>query len=124
MYPGSSNTRPSPHTQAGFALAQQVVPLNTSGNPADNGRIVMIAVGMSNTYSEYQAFVQAANADPEVAPLVALVNGAQPGQTAPDWTDPNAPTWDEVDNRMASGGLTPAQVQVAWVKLVQVGGGS
>ncbi len=124
LYPGGSNTRPSPHTQAGLALAQQVVPLDTFGAPATNGRIVMIAVGMSNTFSEYQAFVQAANADPEVAPLVALVNGAQPGQTSPAWTDPNAPTWDEVDNRMASGGLTPAQVQVAWVKLTQTGGGA
>lgn len=124
LYPGGSNSRPLPHTQVGLALAQQIVPLDTSGAPAANGRVVMVGIGMSNTFSEYQAFAQAAYADPDIASALFLLNGAQPGQTASAWVDPNAPTWDEVDNRLAAHSFTPAQVQAAWVKLAQTGGGA
>lgn len=124
LYPEGSNERPPDHNNAGVSLANQIVPLDTSGAPAENGRIVMISVGMSNAASEFQAFVFNANDDPQVNPLLAVVNGAQPGQTSDDWVDPDAPTWDEIDDRLASGGLTPAQVQVAWVKNTQTGSGS
>jgi hypothetical protein len=40
------------------------------------------------------------------------------------WADPNDPVWDVVDQRLASGFFSPQQVQVAWVKLTQIGGGS
>lgn len=123
LYPNGANNRPLDHNQAGIALAHTIVPLDTSGTPAENGRIVMISIGMSNTFQEFQEFVNLANADPDVNPSVAIVNGAQPGQVAPDWLDPNAATWQEVNNRMASGGLTPDQVQIAWVKVVRAGTG-
>jgi hypothetical protein len=122
LYPAGSNDRPPAHEAAGVAIGSQVVPLNGNGEPdLANGRIVMISVGMSNTAAEFQTFINIARDDPDLNPQLRLVNGAQPGQTSPDWVDPDAPTWHEVDNRLAAGGLTPAQVQIAWVKLVQVG---
>lgn len=123
LYPGGVNTRPATHEAAGMALAENIVPLNNAGEPATDGRIVMISIGMSNTAQEFQEFVTLANADPDLHPLLAIVNGAQPGQTSDDWADPAAPAWDVVDQRLISGFLSPAQVQIAWVKLAQTGTG-
>lgn len=124
LYPGGVNTRPNAHEAAGLAIAGQVTPLNAAGDPDPDGRIVMISVGMSNAAAEFIEFIDLAAADPDVNPQVTIINGAQPGQTAPAWTDPNAPTWDVVDQRLADAGLTPLQVQVAWVKQVRVGPGA
>ena len=124
LYPGGTNLRPPAHTAAGVALAHQITPLGTNGQPDNiNGRIVMISVGMSNTYSEFQTFIDLARNDPQRSHRVAIVNGAQPGMTAPDWVDPTATTWQVLNQRLASGGLSPAQVEVAWVKLTLVGTG-
>jgi len=124
LYPNGQNHRPAAHELAGVAIAGSIVPLNTSGNPASNGRIVMIGIGMSNAAAEFQEFVFLANADADVNPLLAIVNGAQPGRIAQHWADPNSDAWTEVNNRMASGGLTPAQVQVAWVKMARAYNGN
>ena len=117
LYPGGSNVRPPAHDTSGRELASQVIPLDTSGHPSPTGRIVMVSIGMSNTYSEFHGFILVARADPAFNHRVALVDGAQPGMVASDWADPNAPTWTNVDNLLVSGGLSPLQVEVAWVKL-------
>jgi hypothetical protein len=117
LYPGGSNTRPPAHEAAGVALARQIVPLDTSGNPDPDGRIVLISIGMSNTNTEFYTFVQLARNDPDRNRQVALVNGAQPGMVATSWADPDAPTWTNLDSFLAAGGFTPSQVQVAWIKL-------
>ncbi len=124
LYPGGVNSRPNEHEVAGVDIASQITPLNAAGVPDPNGRIVMISVGMSNTAAEFIEFIQLAAADPAVNPQVTLVNGAQPGQTSPDWVDPNAPAWNVVDQRLANAGLTPLQVQVVWVKLTRIGPGN
>jgi hypothetical protein len=79
---------------------------------------------MSNTNMEFSTFITMAMADPQVNPALFLLNGAQAGQTAEDWVDPNAPTWQEVNLRLAHYGITPQQVQVAWVKLTLIGPGA
>jgi hypothetical protein len=71
---------------------------------------------MSNTTQEFSTFVQLANADRAKNPQLVIVDGAQGGQDASRWTDPNAPTWATVNSRLRTAGVTPAQVQVAWVK--------
>jgi len=124
LYPNGSNTRPSPHETAGVALAQQIVPLDTAGNPDPNGQIVMISVGMSNAFMEFRSFKNLAETDPDTNPQLVLINGAQPGQVAQYWTDPNAPTWITVTQRLTNTGLTPQQVQIAWIKQVRTGDGS
>jgi hypothetical protein len=45
-----------------------------------------------------------------------MVDGAQGSQGAAFWTDPAAPTWQVLANRLATAGLAAAQVQVLWLK--------
>jgi len=121
LYPNGSNTRPAAHNGAGLALASQVEPLDALGNPSANGKIVMISVGMSNATQEFaskgdDAFKPRADSDPSKNPQLIIVDGAQSGQDAIEWLNANAPTWAEVDLRLAAAGVTPAQVQVAWLK--------
>lgn len=125
LYPGGSNTRPPEHEAAGLDVASAIQPLDAAGAPDPaNGRIVMISVGMSNTQMEFQTLMDLARRDPEVNPLLALVNTALGGATADRWVDPAAPTWSEADLALARAGVTPMQVQVAWVKQTLVQGGA
>ncbi len=120
LYPGGRSTRPSAHEAAGIAIANGIVPLDAAGLAAPaTGDIVMISIGLSNTRSEFAAFVSDAAADPSLHPRLRIVNGAQDGQPADVWANAGSAVWSEVDNRLTSAGLTPAQVQVAWVKLAR-----
>jgi hypothetical protein len=53
LYPGGSNLRPPAHEAAGLAQAAQVGPLDANGIPADNGKIGITSIGMSNTEMEF-----------------------------------------------------------------------
>jgi hypothetical protein len=78
--------------------------------------VVMITIGMSNTTQESQQFITDAAADPAVDPRLRIVDGAQGGQGAAYWVDPQAPTWQVLANRLSSAGVTAAQVQTLWLK--------
>lgn len=123
LYPGGANVPPAEHYLAGLEIAAGIVPLNSAGNPAVNGKIVMVSVGMSNAANEFAGFMSQAGNDPAVNSRLVIVNGAQPGQTAEDWSDPNGTPWGELDQYLAAAGVTPVQVQVAWVKEVLPGPG-
>jgi hypothetical protein len=123
LYPGGANNPPAAHAAAALAIAtNQLKPLDASGNlDLVHGKIVMISVGMSNTTQEFaikgnQNFKIRADADPSKNPQLVIVNGAQSSKDAPDWVDPRAPTWTTVNQRLTGAGVTPAQVQVAWLK--------
>jgi hypothetical protein len=123
LYPGGSNVRPPAHELAGVDFARHIVPRDQNGIPDAAGKIVMIGIGMSNAFQEFNAFLNVANGDTDVNPDLVIVNGAQPGRTAEQWIDPNADAWTVVNNRLGNVGLTPEQVQVAWVKNTLTGGG-
>jgi hypothetical protein len=118
LYPNSRNNPPPAHLQAGMDLAtNRIKPLNRRGVvDLTRGKIVFISVGMSNTTAEFSTFVQLANSDPAKNPQLVIVDGAQGGQDASHWTDPNAPTWSTVNSRLKAAGVSRAQVQMAWVK--------
>jgi len=116
LYPGGRNTPPPAHLQAGLAAAKSVVPLDAEGNPAPGGRIVFVTIGMSNTTMESQAFLRLAGADSGINPRVALVDGAQNGQTARITANPDANFWLVVNQRLVAAGVTAKQVEVAWIK--------
>lgn len=124
LYPNGSNLRPQAHEAAGVNIARHIVPLNTNGVPDPNGKIVMIGIGMSNAWQEFNAFLIQAQSDPRVNPSLVIINGAQPGMTAEDWIDPNADTWYVVNQRLSGRDVTPEQVQVAWVKNTLIGPGA
>ena len=135
QYPGGlypdGNALPSDHRTAGLARAALVTPRNAAGEPDANGKVVMLSIGMSNTEQEWCffnsvldrcssfSFTGQALADPDVDhATLAIADGASGGQTAPYWTAPDAQNYTRVLNDVLEpAGLTPAQVQVAWVKL-------
>jgi hypothetical protein len=71
---------------------------------------------MSNTTQEYRAFMQLANADPNLHPKLLLVDGAIGGQPAESIRTPDAAYWTQVDGRLAQAGATRQQVQAVWLK--------
>jgi hypothetical protein len=133
LYEHGANVPPADHEATGLGQAAQVRPLDATGKPSPNGKIVMVSVGMSNTTQEFCAagnpspctswsFVGQASADHAVnhATLV-LINGARGGQAADSWESPAQPDWDGVKANLTAAGLTEAQVQVAWIKQANIG---
>lgn len=116
LYPNALNVRPVAHEAAGEFLATHIVPRDAAGNPDPAGRIVLLTIGLSNTSSESDAFITLSRADALRAPAVMIVNGAQGGASADLIADPTHPYWSLVGTRLAKAGVTPAQVQVLWLK--------
>jgi len=131
LYPNGTNTRPPKHQAAGAWIARNgIKPLNPSGAPDPNGKIVMISVGLSHTTMVFEtdgpnAFKPRADADPSKNPQLVIVDGASSGHTTSQWLG-NAPLWDGLNpwkilnDRLSAAGVTPRQVQVAW--LMSIGG--
>ncbi|MGE0144181.1 MAG: hypothetical protein AB7I19_10810 [Planctomycetota bacterium] len=116
LYPGGGNATPPAHLAAGLARAAQVVPRDAGGSPSPSGSVVLLAIGMSNTTQEFSTFVPWSNADLERHPAVRVVDGAQGGQDARIFANPNAPAWTVIEQRLAQAGVTPLQVQALWLK--------
>jgi len=118
LYPGGANTRPAAHDAAGLAIAAQVMPVDAAGNPdLVNGRIGLASLGLSNTTLEYQQFMMLAGADPEMSARVLMADGAIGATPAQSWADPLNPCWTTFANRLTNAGMSPAQLQVVWLKL-------
>lgn len=122
LYPEGKNLRPPKHEAAGLALANEIQPLDADGRPdPQNGRIVLLSIGMSNTTQEFSAFMQIANKDPDKNPQLIIVDGAQGGMSAariikPDDGASGTRFWMTVNQRLTEANVTPNQVQLAWVK--------
>jgi hypothetical protein len=121
LYGGGRNEPPKDHLEAAMKEAAKIKPLDAEGRPAPDGKIGLISVGMSNTTQEFSAFVQKARGDAEKTSSVTLVDCAQGGQTGLRWADPKTSLWTEVDRRLAAAGVSPKQVQVAWMKEAEAG---
>jgi hypothetical protein len=98
-----------------------VQPLDADGTPSADGKIVLLAIGFSNTVQSFNGFTQAARADKGLSPKVVLVNGAMGGMSArmvqePDDQATGTRYWTAVDDRLKETGVTRAQVQVIWIK--------
>lgn len=117
LYPGGLNEPPEAHRAAGRDALAQIRPRDITGAiDTVNGRIVLLSIGMSNATQEFSEFRKLAAADSTKSPRVVIVDGAQGGQTAAIIAQSTAEFWNVVDRRLQSAGVTPAQVQVAWVK--------
>ncbi|MFN2502213.1 MAG: carboxypeptidase-like regulatory domain-containing protein [Pyrinomonadaceae bacterium] len=116
LYPGGNNLRPAVHNSAGIEQAMAIRPLNGSGQPDVNGRYVLLSIGMSNTTQEFSTFKTLADADPDKNRQLLIVDGAQGGQDATAWANPDSLTWTNVNTRLMQAGVTPLQVQIVWLK--------
>lgn len=135
LYPNFANQPPPAHLAAGVDIAEnEIKPLDASGNvDTNNGVIVLLSLGMSNTTQEWasgdaithntnNAFKDRANEDPAKNPRLRIVDGAFGGQDAVDWTNLNAATWGMViTQRLNQAAVTTNQVQVLWIKQALAG---
>jgi uncharacterized protein (TIGR03437 family) len=118
LYPDRSNQRPPAHEALGMQLAAGVQPRSASGNvDLQNGKIVFLSVGMSNTTEEFSTFHALADLDADKNPSVVIVDGAQSGWSADRIVADPQTYWAGVAQRLAASGVTAAQVETAWVKL-------
>ncbi|HPD17865.1 MAG TPA: hypothetical protein PLE19_23245 [Planctomycetota bacterium] len=122
LYGGGRNEPPEAQAKLAQAAAAGIAPLDPEGKPAADGRIVLLAIGMSNTTQEFSRFKQLADADPDKSPKLVIVDGAQGGKDAAAWVN-SPPVWDEADRRLRAAGVTPQQVQVVWLKQALIGPG-
>ncbi len=123
LYGGGSNVPPESHLQAALAEAEKIQPLDAEGRPDPDGKIVLISNGMSNTTQEFSAFIQVARDDPHKSKHVVIVDCAFGGQDVADWADPEGRfrkdrpnPWDQQMAALRKAGVSPLQVQAAWIK--------
>ncbi len=117
LYGGGSNTPPEAHRKAAEEQIARIQPLDEEGKPSAEGTIVFVSISMSNATQEFSLFKRLADASPKKSPKVTIVDCAQGGQAMAEWAPPDARPWEQAKSRIASAGVTPQQVQVAWVKL-------
>lgn len=133
LYSGGTNMRSLDWESRGLTAAANVFPRSSTGTRDDtNGKIVIMSVGMSNAAQEFgggpeldkggslpDSFEGQATALSNLNPKIVFVNGAQHGMTAnviiPGGTRHDT-YWNEVGSRLATAGVTAAQVQVVWLK--------
>jgi len=126
LYPGGTSIRPAAHAAAGLLIAQnEIVPRDGAGNvDLVNGRIVLISVGMSNTQLEFAtggpgAFLPRIDADTSKNSRLVVVSCAKGNRAVAEWRDPANDAWSTCLSRLSAAGVTPGQVQAAWVKLAE-----
>jgi hypothetical protein len=121
LYGGGRNEPPEAHAKAAMKEAEQIVPRDADGKPAANGIIGLVSISMSNATQEFSLFKRLADQDADKSPLVTIVDCAQGGQAMAQWVNPKGRAWMEADGRLESARVSPKQVQVAWIKLANVG---
>lgn len=117
LYPDGQNVPPLWYWLAAVEASHQVQPRTAAGlvDPA-SGLIGLVALGMSNAAIEFSVFERRADADTSRNAQVVIINGAIGGKYASDLAAADPEYWTLLDQRVAAAGLTPAQVQVAWIK--------
>lgn len=121
LYGGGQNVPPTAHALVAAAESARIRPLDADGKPSPDGKIGLLSIGMSNTTQEYSKFKELADADPDKAASVVVVDGAQGGQDAAKWNDDQSGTWRTVEGRLRAAGITGPQVQVVWMKHARIG---
>lgn len=129
---GGTNSMPKPHDTEGIAAARRIRPLDANGAPSASGKIVLLSVGVSSASQEFcgkhstggvcnsWTFAGRAMPDPQKTPALVLVNGADGGQQAPTWESPGSANYVRVRGELAAQGVTDRQVQVIWLKVVNI----
>lgn len=121
LYGRGENVPPAAHRVAALTALSQITPRDAKGRPAADGKIVFVSISMSNATQEFSLFKQIADADRSKSPRVTIVDCAQGGQAMAEWAPYDAAPWREAERRLTAAGVSPAQVQVAWVKLANKG---
>jgi hypothetical protein len=124
LYAGGKNVPPQAHLAAGVKIASRIVPLDANGQPAPDGKIVLMSIGFSNPSIEFPAFQKRVAEESGINPHLVTVNGCVGSQAAHMIVDPNTTYWKTVDQRLAAAGVTGQQVEAVWLKEVNPGANS
>jgi hypothetical protein len=117
LYGGGRNEPPAAHRTAALQIAKTIIPRDRDGKPAQDGKIVFVSLGMSNTAGVFMTFKdKVADMDPDKAPELLIVNCAVGGAGVSSWTQSRSGTWEKALGQLKNAGATPRQVQIAWVK--------
>ena len=114
LYPNGKNSPPSAYEQVGGALGAAVQKLDKDGKPSASGQIVMISIGMSNTSREFSQLIRLAEARKN--PNLVMIDSARDGAAATEIALPSGDYWNYVDSQLQRFEISPAQVQVVWLK--------
>ena len=121
LYENGSNVMAADHFALGLAAASRIQPLDADGRPASNGKIGFIAIGFGETARIMQSFIAIAADDRRVDHgKLALLNAARDGADYRFWTarPDGMARYDAVQaDTLMPAGVTPQQVQVAWVEI-------
>lgn len=118
LYPDGSNEIPQAHLELGLRQAGMIVARDANGDPDPNGLIGFVSIGVSNTKTEFDGFVDFVEQADGVNPQLVVLNGAQGSRALGAWAEsPDANPWQNLDDDLQRAGLTAAQVQAAWIKL-------
>jgi hypothetical protein len=119
LYGDGANTPPPALADAARKAMAMITPRDGSGLPDPQGRVVLLSIGMSNTSQEFAAFKTLADAELSRSPALVIVDGAQNGRDAAQWDLAHLTSlevWSEVERRLSVARVTPAQVQIVWIK--------
>ena len=121
LYGGGKNEPPAEHLAAARKETARIATLDAEGKPAKDGKIVLVSISMSNATQEFSMFKRIADADADKSSLLTVVDCAQGGQAMAQWAPPEAKAWAEAERRLKAAGVSNLQVQIAWIKLANVG---
>ena len=116
LYEPGSNAAPASQRSLAQWASLAIVPRDADGAPSADGLIGWVAIGMSNTNQEFAAFERMEDTRPGRNPRLVVLDAAVGGQSAEVIQDPLASYWITVAQRVTAAGLSPLQVQVAWLK--------
>jgi hypothetical protein len=122
LYEDGSNVMAGDHLAIGLAAAAAIQPLDGEGRPSSEGKIVFLGVGFGETARIMQSFLSIAANDRRVDKTkLVMLNAARDGADYRFWAErpDGMPRYDIVASQtLAPAGVTPQQVQVAWVEIV------
>lgn len=122
LYPNGINEIPAYHNNEGLNFANQIIPLDTAGNyDPNNGKIVLLSIGMSNTSGEFTDFMNLVSSSANINPKLIAVNGAQGGKDINKIVNPSDSFWIIINYRLAARGVNVKQVQAVWYKEAEAG---
>jgi len=117
LYGAGRNEAPAELEAAAREALAAIRPLDAEGRPADAGKIVLVSISMSNATQEFSVFKRMADSDERKSEQLAIVDCAQGGQAMAEWVPPEGRPWSVAISRLEGAGVSPQQVQVAWIKL-------
>jgi hypothetical protein len=117
LYPNGKNVPPGGHLKKGLKIAKAIKPLDSLGNiNYETGKIVIAGFGGSTTGEPWNHLITIANGDPEINPCIKLVNATNAGEGMESMNVDHPDYWDYIeDNRLTPKGVTPEQIQIAWL---------